>query len=137
MQIFHNMTLDDLKTGMIVTMRNGSKYTVLRDIDVPFQNNKDLFIYVNFNQSKCFEYIDDDLGRGYMRFDTYESNLKHVSNSQWDIVKVERSSHPYGFMDLTYDRGSRTIIWTEPTAVKLTVAEIEARLGYKVEIVSD
>lgn len=73
-----------------------------------------------------------------MGFDSYKPDLTYNGKDRdWDIVKVEVPVHPFGFMTVDYRTYQRTVIWKEAPAVKLTVAEIEARLGYKVEIVSD
>lgn len=132
---FTNMTLDDLKTGMIVTLRKGVQYAVMRNTAAEKPEHKNVFVYTNFDQSKVLSFYDG--GCGFMTFDRYNSNLTHVYDSKWDIVKVEIPKHAYGFMDLTYRVEDRKVIWIEPTAVKLTVAEIENRLGYKIEIVSE
>lgn len=133
-QVSH-MTLDDLKTGMIVTMRNGTQYTVIRNMATPYQNADEIFVYTNFNQSERLTFNDD--GRGWMPFDDYHNNFTHKRNKRYDIVRVEIANNPFGFMDLKYNVHFRTVIWKEPLAVKLTLAEIEARLGYKIEIVSE
>ena len=127
MQIFTNMTLDDLKTGMIITLRNGYEYAVIRDRVADDLTNHDVFV-------RC---IGDD--RGWMCMGNYNYNLtyKACNDRDWDIVKVERGTHPFQFINLKYRNDDRVLLWKEPDAVKLTVAEIENRLGYKIEIVSE
>lgn len=134
MQIYQNMTLDDLKTGMIVTLRNGSKYIVLRNITYELDGNKDILAYTNFDQAKTLGFRDD--GCGWMGFNRYKSNLSHVRDKKWDIVRVESPNNYRGMLDLNYSKVAN-LLWVERPAVKLTVAEIESRLGYKIEIVSD
>ena len=125
-QVSH-MTLDDLKTGMIVTMRNGVQFTVIRNMVNLWHGGNDILIYSTTKGNA-----------GWMPFDAYNSNMTYMmGDNDWDIVKVEATKHPFGFMDVDYHVQERTLIWKENHPIKLTVAEIEARLGYRVEIVSD
>lgn len=126
------MTLNDLKTGMIVTTRNGYEYTVIRDHCSTNITGCDVFV-------RCI-----DNTRGWLNVREYNPDLSFTDkwsdkqeNRAWDIVKVEVCEHPFGFMDLNYNRDDRKVIWEEPPAKKLTVSEIEKLLGYKVEIVSE
>lgn len=122
MQIFANMTLDDLKTGMIVTTRNGLRYMVLTNYHDELETNTK-FIGVRKN--------------GWITSNGFTANLKYPNDSSFDIVKVEVSglrSRLLNFEDI--DANFETI-WEEKSVVKCTLAEIESRLGYKVEIVSE
>ena len=124
-QVSH-MTLDDLKTGMIVTMRNGSQFTVIRNMAKPWRGSNDILVYGT--SRGC---------RGWMPFTGYSNNMRYnCGDREWDIVKVEVPSHPFGFMHTDYESHLRTLIWAETPAVKLTLGEIEERLGYRVEIIS-
>lgn len=121
MQICQNMTLDDLKTGMIVTRRNGTKMIV-------FKNTLKSY-------NKCNDFITDTRGHRWDPLCFYNQDLTNNTGSkELDIVKVEC---PVGAYDLGKIDGGCIVLWEEHPAVKLTVAEIEARLGYKIEIVSD
>lgn len=119
------MTLNDLKTGMIVTCRNGREYTVIRDRVPDALTKSDLFIR------------NTESGVSHNRFDEYNENLTAKRTSEFDIVKIERCNHPYAFIDLSRGKHHRVTVWKEESRKKLTVAEIENLLGYKVEIVSE
>lgn len=119
------MTLNDLKTGMIVTCRNGREYTVIRDRVPDTFTSSDLFV----------RFCEND--PSHNRFDEYNNNLTARLNSEFDIVKIEKANHPYAFLNLNYGKHHRVTIWKEEKRKKLTVAEIENLLGYKVEIVSE
>lgn len=126
---FANMTLDDLKTGMIVTLRNGYEYTVIRDRVADGLTDSDIMVRI------------DDEDRGWMKVADYNMNLTYHTidddEREWDIVKVERGNHPFQFMNLNYRKDNRVLLWEALKRVKLTIHEIENRLGYKIEIVSD
>ena len=123
------MKLKDLRTGMIVTCRNGSEFTVIRDRVIDEACTCDVFVR------------HDDNGLGWMRFDQYNEDLTFgqfaISPMDWDIVKIERAKHPFGFMNLDYYPEKRVFIWQRKDVVKLTLAEIEERLGHPVEIVEE
>ena len=120
MQIYQNMTLDDLKSGMIVTTRNGFSYLVIRnDSDfVGIRSGGWIDISRDFNAD--FKYNDP-------------INDKHT----WDIVKVESFDSLSNMINFEHNTKYKSVLWEEPPKVKLTIAEIENRLGYKIEIVSD
>lgn len=119
------MTLNDLKTGMIVTWRNGKKATVLRDT-VGFTN---MFQGMNF--------LVTCSGDGWVRLANYNNDFTNRTLNTYDIVKVEVPYHPCDCFDYERDNFNSKVIWEEETAVKMTVAEIEKKLGYKIEIVSE
>lgn len=127
MQMMINMTLDDLKTGMIVTLRNGREFTVIRKMANSWRESNDILVYSTTKGD-----------HGWLLFKDYGKDMRYMSgDNSWDIVKVETPVHPFGFMDVDYRRYERNLIWKEIPAVRLTRAEIEARLGYKIEIVSE
>lgn len=116
------MTLSELKTGMIVTRRDGKELVVFK-----FINTDNCFydcIFVNASENSWYnanEYFLDD--------------LRHNSDSMWDIVKVETSPHPYALMNVKYHKSDRGILWEEKNIKEVTMAEIEAKFGCKVKIV--
>lgn len=121
MQTFANMTLDDLKTGMIVTTRNGNEYLIIRSNDLSIVNTG----------------IGGFAYNGYTDFHTYRDNMTCKLSRDFDVVKVEQFNSAFCLINFKNHPDKRKLIWKEQNAVKLTVAEIEARLGYKVEIVSE
>lgn len=120
------MTKSELKTGMIVTQRNGDKKTV----------------YLSCCSDWDAEPRDVILRGGYYRswdgLEHYREDLTHKSFKDFDIVKVELVEHPYDLAKPTDEANVVKTLWTRPEDTKkMTVAEIEAILGYKVEVVSE
>lgn len=132
-------TKDDLHSGYVVEFRNGERMQVTR--------------VSNF--TKILTTVRGDwyyLGSGW------DSDLKAVpfpshmgdmtprissANSQreWDIMKVyglikgsDTSKYRYAFGTIVEHR---PLLWERKEAVKMTVAEICAKLGYDVEIVAE
>lgn len=116
------MKLSDLKTGMIVTLRNGDEYVV-------FRNFSDL--YTESTSIICN-------GRSWNNLCYYSDGMKCSSlfGKMYDIVKVEVPYHPYSFFNLEHEREKRKIVWEEG-AKEVTMAEIEEKFGCKVKIVKE
>ena len=120
------MTKSELKTGMIVTMRNGKKMTVYRDCACSFAhpNHNDVFV--------------DAFTSSWSSLNSYTEDLKNKSGYvEFDIVKVELVHYPYDYNKYPNFAKVDDVLWTREKTKKLTVAEIENILGYKVEIVSE
>lgn len=124
------MKKSDLRTGMIVTLRNGNEYVFFKNFittsDYSMRTSADgVFVY---GQKKMWMMVSD-----------YNNELlmKERGSSQFDVMKVEMVGHPYSFMDPTYEKNYRKLVWERQEAKKMTVAEIEAILGYKIEVVSE
>lgn len=114
----------DLRTGHIVTTREGNEYMVYLDIDTGYTdfNDKDVLVGAELNWNSL-EYYNEDL--------TY-----HDEREEFDIVKVERGVHPYCLQDISHGKAKREILWErEKEPKEMTVAEIEKLLGYPVKIV--
>ena len=118
------MTLNDLKTGMIVTNRKGEEMLVLLDVSTQAVNSKHYFVDLNKNEMDGFNCYNDDMTNKF-------------GKTEFDIVKVEKVTNPVSSVHPDYDRRWRKVIWERNYSKKLTVAEIEKLLGYKVEIVSE
>ncbi len=120
------MTKSELKTGMIVTQRCGKKLTVYRDCVCSYEAHihKDVFVDASSKTWHPFDYYTEDLinDKGYHEF---------------DIIKVELAHHPYDFNKYPLDANVDKILWERSDTRKMTVAEIEKILGYKVEVVSE
>ena len=104
----------ELRTGMIVTLRDNSRMTVFLGTD-----------------RLAINYITD--GSQWINLDCYQGDLTHAKRSEFDIVAVASTQSP---TDIFGRRTSTKIIWERP-AKKMTVSEIEAILGYKIEIVGE
>ena len=111
------MKKSDLRTGYRVTTRSGKKYTVLIDA-------------VNVHGT---ESIFASKG-GFNYFSHYDDDLRCRSeNKNYDIVKVEVPCGP-GTTLKDNDNGFITL-WVRPEPKEMTLAEIEAALGYPVKII--
>lgn len=99
----------DLKDGMVVEYRNGTRFLVLGDKLIGKQSWASI------------KHIKDDL----------------CSNSEELIIDKVYKTSAYLIEEFFNDK-YLTLIWERPkSAKKMTVEEIEKELGYKVEIVSD
>lgn len=119
------MKLSELKTGMRVFLRNGDEAVVFKNMD--YRTDYDSNIFLDFN------------GR-FTSFEVYTEDMKDYEGfSNLDIMKVYRIKDNYNVMtklselrkddyELIYER-------EEPPVEKLTKSQIEALLGYKIEIV--
>lgn len=110
------MTKSELKTGHVVTYRNGEKRAVYKDT--------------------CYgaDYLTD--GHTYRNLYNYKEDLTCSTDPMCDIVKVESTGR---FVDIARDPNgfSGIVIWERPTPKKMTVSEIESILGYKIEIIAE
>lgn len=121
------MTKSELKTGMIVTRRDGNKLTVYRDCACSFAHHihKDVIVDASGEVWHPLDYFTEDL-------------LNNKGYPEYDIVKVEVVRHPHDFNKFPHNAKISKVLWERPEpAKKMTVAEVEAILGYKVEIVSE
>lgn len=132
------MTPNDLKTGMIVTLRNGTEGVVFRDCCSKLNDFAGRPTRL-FDYSNC---IVDVKGDAWFMLKSYNPNFEcnpgGISSThirEYDIIKIEKARHPFDFLDLERNRDQREVIWEK--CKRLTVSEIENLLGYKVEIVSE
>lgn len=110
-------TKSDLRSGMIVTLRNGKEGIVF--LDCSKKINRDSIVFVK-SETWC--------GLCY-----YKENLENDSCKYYDIIKVEETLiHHLGNLD-----APRKLLWEREEVKELTIAEIEAFLGCKVKIVGD
>lgn len=109
------MELKDLKTGMVVETRNGTKYLIV---------NRDGKLY----------------GIGTNSYMSLDGKYPHKSNMTWpdgsdlDIMKVFKPASG-SFNHMLSDE--RNCIWKREKVRKMTVSEICKELGYEVEIARD
>lgn len=124
--LYDRITKPDLKTGMKVTFRNGEEYTVLR----------------NVGSIQCFEEDCEELDIFHCLSTGHSINLKeydfylgHRINPELDIVEVKVEM---GSLDRLFaPSDSLETIYSAEEKVKLTLEEIEQRLGYKIELVKE
>lgn len=115
-----SFTKKDLRTGDIVTTRNGNVYMVM--LGVSSDN-------------------DDILARdtGYNFLETWNDDLSAKADREnWDIMKVWRpksaccAKFPDDFRESNY-----TLMFDRKDVKKMTVSEISKALGYDVEIIKE
>ena len=88
------MTKSELRTGMIVTLRNGENYYVMLNTGLFFKREQDILIHK----------VGRDMG--WMSLSNYREDLTHHSDPDdifpltpeedrmWDIVQVESCNSP-------------------------------------------
>lgn len=113
------MTKSDLRTGMRVTKRDGTKLIVMLNCNYGCDYSCNILV-------NNIEYCWHDL-----RF--YNEDLTHEKYREDDIVKVEQPNHPYQIFFL--DSNKFTTIWQRPEHKEMTLADIEKELGYPVKII--
>jgi len=103
------MKKSDLKTGMIVTCRNGEEYVVLRDVECQKSKSFTKDIFVHFDRASLtlttysqFDEYDDDLMIAYNREEKEE---------ELDIIIVELPLTPYSIFDTGMNDNEREVLW--------------------------
>ncbi len=125
------MNLSDLKTGMVVTHRDGVEGIVVRNV------------YLSPNSSKDVIILQDG---AVMPLSFYKADLTHSILANFCIDKVEAVVRDSDiaevlFPTLTrYEDGSETpkereVLWERIVPRKMTLEEVEKLLGFKIEIV--
>lgn len=110
------MKLDDLKTGMIVTLRNGTSHIVMRD----FIDEGDLF--VNMSENKII---------GWLYLNDYTTDMKYKDVDAFDVMRVYNARF-YGISS------KDALLWQREEDYKeVTMKEIEKNFGCKVKIVGN
>lgn len=122
------MTKQDLRTGMIITCKNGNEYMIyLGDPTAKTRTNhvSENGIALNLKHEGC------------VRLDEITDDLKDPQDrDEWVITKVSVLDDLYDLLSVR--DADRTVIWEREEEVKeLTVSEIEKLLGYSVKIVKE
>ena len=129
-------TTDDIKSGFLVELRNGERLIAARA-----GGNNFTKILVNPTSGK-WDYLSrwdaDSLRSAYVILDI--NGFKQRHDSDLDIMKV------YGLINTTsqyaalFDPDSvayRTLLWERREPVKMTLKQIEEKLGHAVQVVSE
>ena len=111
------MKLDDLKTGMIVTTRNGDSHIVMRD----FVNVGDILASISDN---------DNITNSYIELSYYKQDMKNNILSGLDIMSVYTSY--LHCIDIP-----KKLLWQREEYKEVTMKEIEEKFGCKVKIVGE
>lgn len=111
------MTLDDLKTGMIVKTREGNSYIIMRD----FIYEGDILAGISCNNV---------ISNKWTSFSGYNQDMTHCALQNLDIVSVYAS--PVYSVDIPI-----RLLWERKEYKEVTMQEIEEKFGCKVKIVED
>ena len=111
------MKLDDLKTGMIVTTRNGDSHIVMRD----FVDVGDILAGISDN---------DNITNTWTSLSEYNKDMKHNKLPGLDIMSVY-TSYLYGIDT------PKKLLWQREEYKEVTMEEIEEKFGCKVKIVGE
>ena len=121
------MKKSDLKTGMIVTLRNGEKYMVF------------------LNASRSVHMSPEDVlvsvdGRYWFDLNGVNENLSDNKNSHYDIMKVEqvKTTTDIVYTLLHHDAKCLTnVLWERKEKKRYTYAQLKEILGEEFEIVKE
>lgn len=109
------MTLNDLKTGMIVKTREGKYHIIMRD----FIDQGDILAGLSY---------DNRISNSWINLSKYNQDMTHSEIPSLDIVDVYASS--------VYSADTPTkLLWERKKHKEVTMQEIEEKFGCKVKIV--
>lgn len=111
------MTLNDLKTGMIVKIRNGNSYIVMRD----FIDEGDVLAGLSDS---------DNITNTWTSLSDYNKDMKHNQLPGIDIMSVY-TSYLYGIDT------PKKLLWKREEYKEVTMREIEEMFECKVKIVEE
>lgn len=127
---------DDLKVGYVVELRNGEFRMVM-------PAGKEGTLILAGNAKHDWDYLsrwDYNLNASSKKFECGFPGITAIQyGKQFDIVAVYGLITNTKYYNLCGDLGPdhRPILWGRVERKKMTVAEIEEKLGYPVEIISD
>lgn len=111
------MTLDDLKTGMIVKTRDGHFHIIMRD----FLNWGDILAGISDNK---------DISNSWLRMSAYNQDMTFPGLPELDVIEVWEGS-PF-----CIDTPEK-LLWKREEYKVVTMKEIEEKFGCKVKIVQE
>lgn len=115
------MTKADLKTGMVVELRNGDKFLVMLNPDC---EDRELISFYG----------------GFMKLNNYDDNLNdNEGDAEYDIIKVYTAETSIcRLFESSNGKGLRlTLLWERSEVKEMAIEEIEEQLGYKIKIVGE
>lgn len=119
------MTKKDIRPGMVVELRNGSRYFAIK-------------VELGCNDQETIIFIGPT---GYMGIDDYDENLlvkpypyqKEGEPNSWDIVKVYNTNQNYGLgtQGLLSDNGliHFNLLWTRKETVEISLKDISQKFN--------
>lgn len=115
------MTKADLKTGMVVNLRNGDSYVVVKEVG-----------------DGCYEYDIIFRKNSWIDLNSYTDDFKCEANPANDIMEVRGGGIFYfikGIENTVY-RGN-ILLWERKEKKKYTYAQLKEMLGEEFEIVKE
>ena len=103
---------------------------------VEFRNGKMAMVYIIKNNKLIIK--EDDLTNNFLSLDNYSSMLTYLYNneSQCTIDKIYGFRRDGGKANEVSTK-NRDLLWTRPKRKQMTQNEIEAALGYEIEIIDE
>ena len=124
------MKKSDLRTGMIVELRDGKEYVVFIDVCTT-QYISDHYINEN-NYNSLIVNGDNCL---WQSLKDYKEDLCNDNSKSYDIMKIYVPEHPYAFMKISYEKENRKLIWERKEFKEMTMKELEEHFGCRIKIV--
>ena len=122
------MKKSEIKNGMHVITKNGEEYVIIDNVKAREQiisNNTADIVMINVGDY-----------HGWMGFDGYDDDLCYSRDKDFDIKEVyEPRFYSYALSPVKVYDDMFIKVWERPIYKKMTKAEIEAELGYEIEIV--
>ena len=125
------MKKSNIKNGMHVITNNGDEYIVISNVGAQ-------------NQTTTCKIAMINLSNGWMPLDEYDDNLCYRGDDDddrdYDIKEVYAPKYYANTFESVKDFTNKhkfVKLWERPIPKKMTKAEIEAELGYEIEIVED
>lgn len=127
------MTKNELRTGMIITCRNGYEYMVIADIKCG--NN------ANSKDGETFAIGNDGSSNWANLSEDFTNDLKCKVNSEFDIMSVKYCQYPREIYQFLTDEDVEDInyrpLWTREEKKKYTYSQLKELLGEEFEIVKE
>ena len=118
------MTKADLRTGMIITCRNGTKYVIMKDF---------------YGSDSGMISVGKDGWSNWNDIDNYANDLTY-KNDNWDIVKVEKFKYRSAIAEFMANPKANIAlekIWERSEKKKYTYSQLKETLGEEFEIVKE
>lgn len=112
---------EDLQTGDVLVTREGKKAVYFRE----FQDKQDVFLYATTVDGGWDERVN------------YNDTLEHTVYDDMTIVEVYRPSGIWDCYLKTKSLNKHKCVFKRNDRKKMTVEDIEAALGYKIEVVDN
>lgn len=111
------MKFSELDSGMVVEIRKGDRYLVLKDM-----RGNSCFMNADGTSSLC----------GWSNHRWFDESMRVPSDSDFDIMKVFHAVSELNAVEKT-----TACLWEREKEKEMTLAEVSAALGYPVKIVNE